>query len=405
MDLILLTRQVMAMTNEFDRNVGPQRQREVFFKALGDPSSVIPTEFSALREQARATMDEGPFGYVAGNASSETTARDNRRAFDEWRILPRVLTGIEDRRIETTLFEQRQQAPLLPAPVGVQSIIHEEGARASARAADAVGLPFVHSTVSSFTIEAIADATEGLDPWFQLYWSDLPDLNRSLINRAEKAGYRVLVVTLDTPLMGWRPRDLDRGYLPFLEGEGLANYTSDPVFQEHLPGPPDDHPDEVVELFLDVFSDTSVGWEDLANLVETTDLPVLVKGVLHPDDARKALDHDADGIIVSNHGGRQIDGGLPALEALPSVSSTVPDDTPLFFDSGIRSGSDVYKALALGADSVLLGRPYLYGLGINGQAGVESVLRNILAELDITMGLSGYDDVRDVDEDSLVPRS
>ncbi len=390
------------MDKDSFQSYGPQRQREVFFgKLLGD-SSDIPFQFFELEEQAREVMDRGPHGYVAGNAGSETTTSANRNAFSKWKLRPRLLQGVEERKLKTGFLEIELHVPLLLAPVGVQSIIHDRGARASAEGAARLGVPFIHSTVSSHTIEDIADNVEGSPLWFQLYWSDLPELNESLIQRAEEADYEAIVVTLDSPLLGWRPRDLEQGYFPFLDGEGLANYTSDPCFRDKLDIPPEESMDESLELFLDIFSKPSAQWSDLRDLSETTNLPFLAKGILHPDDATKALEHGCDGIIVSNHGGRHVDGEMPALDALVDVRNTLPEDDPILFDSGVRSGTDVLKACALGADAVLLGRPYLYALALEGADGVEELLKNYLAELDITMGLCGEQNLAEVSSDILV---
>jgi isopentenyl diphosphate isomerase/L-lactate dehydrogenase-like FMN-dependent dehydrogenase len=224
--------------------------------------------------------------------------------------------------------------------------------------------------------------------WFQLYWPRSDDLTASFLRRAEAAGYSALVVTLDTYLLSWRERDIQNAYLPFLKGEGLANYTSDPVFREAVGGPKL-HPVKTLEYFGQVFSDPSRTWDDLAKLRAMTRLPLVLKGVLHPDDARKAVDHGASAVIVSNHGGRQLDGAVASLDALPGVVDAVGDKTTVLFDSGIRRGADVFKALALGAKAVLLGRPYCYGLAVNGEEGVKDVLLNLLADIDLTLGLAG----------------
>ncbi|MFB6344624.1 MAG: alpha-hydroxy-acid oxidizing protein [bacterium] len=383
------------------RNFGPERQREIFLQSLGDNNVSIPTDYEKLRSLARESMEDGPFGYVDGNAGLNETTRNNSRAFEKWQIQPRVLRGIEDRTLSTDVLGNSLPAPLFLAPVGVQSIIHPDGALASARAASDVGVPFVHSTVSSFTIEDVGDIDAEPAPWFQLYWSSLNELNKNLTNRAEEKGYQGIIITLDTPIMGWRPRDLDQGYLPFLEGDGLSNYTSDPAFLDQLDTSPDESLEEAILLFFEIFSDPSVNWSDLRDLISTTDLPVLVKGIMHPEDGLKAVENGARGVVVSNHGGRQIDGEMPALDALEPTVEALPDDRIVLFDSGIRSGSDVFKALALGADSVLLGRPYLYGLGAAGEDGVRAVIKNILAEFDITLGLSGYANVDSIQRDAL----
>lgn len=390
------------MTDELGNNFGPQRQREVFLKAYADMPENIPTDFNRLRDRAKSEMDEGPFGYVAGNAGKEMTNRGNKRAFDEWEIQPRVLRGPDERNLTTDVIGQSISAPLMLAPVGVQSIIHPEGAKASAEAATNLGIPFVHSTVSSFTIEDIADCTGRVAPWFQLYCSRVDSLNKSLINRAEEAGYQAIVITLDTTIMGWRPRDLDNGYMPFLDGEGLANYTSDPVFRDRISTEPELSMEDAIEEFIEIFSDPGLDWSEIEGLAESTELPVFVKGIMHREDAQTAVERGIDGVIVSNHGGRQIDGERAALDVLEPTIEAVPEEYPVLFDSGIRGGSDVFKASALGADAVLLGRPYLYGLGIEGADGVEAVIKNVAAELDITMGLCGIESVESITRDYLV---
>lgn len=395
------------MTNDesLEDSFGPDRQRELFFRGVAGETPDVPLDFQDLRTRAREEMDEGAYGYVAGSAGREETAKDNESAFSNWKIHPRVLKGIEDRTLKTSIMGQSVPSPVLLAPIGVQSIIHPEGARASAKAANNLGVPFIHSTVSSYSIEQIAELSGDEPLWFQLYWSELPELNKNLINRAEDAGYDAIVVTIDTFLMGWRPRDLAQGYFPFLEGEGLANYISDPVFRDHLDTSPEENLDDAIALFIDIFSNPSANWDDLEEIQQLTDLPFLVKGILHPDDASKAQNIGVDGIIVSNHGGRQIDGEIPAADALDDIVQIGFEDLSILFDSGIRTGSDVLKAYALGADAVLLGRPYLYGLALEGSNGVEDVLKNILAELDITMGLSGHTDINEVDREVLTPVS
>lgn len=382
---------------------GPDRQRQIFMEALIEDASPIPLTFTKLEAKAKEAMDEGAYGYVAGSAGREETSKQNCDAFSHWKLQPRVLTDIEERSLKTELFGLTLPAPVMLAPVGVQSIIHPEGARASALAAEKLGLPFVHSTVSSYSIEEIADTSDQNSLIFQLYWSSMSELNQNFIRRAEKAGYDALMVTLDTPLMGWRPRDLDNGYFPFLEGYGLKNYTSDEVFRDNLDTPPEESMDETIELFLDIFSNPSATWKDLQSLAESTDMPIIVKGILHPEDAAKCVESGIDGIVVSNHGGRQIDGEIAALDALQEIAKDYGKDLTILYDSGIRTGSDAFKALAIGSKAVMIGRPYLYGLAINGSAGIETVMQNILAELDLTMGLCGVDSIETVDDSILVP--
>ena len=286
------------------------------------------------------------------------------------------------------------------APVGVQSIIHPEGELAVARAAAEQGITMIASTASSFTLEEIAEA--GGPRWFQLYWPRGEGLAASLVHRAEAAGYEALVVTLDTWLLAWRPRDLQGAYLPFLKSIGIANYLADPVFRATLKASPEQDPQAAVGQFVGVFSNPTVTWEQLSFLRETTSLPILLKGVLHPDDAREARERGMDGLVVSNHGGRQVDGAIAALDALGPIADAVGDDLALVLDSGVRSGADVVKALALGADVVGIGRPYLWGLALAGQDGVRHVLRNLLAELDLTLALSGLTAPGQLDREALV---
>jgi lactate 2-monooxygenase len=287
------------------------------------------------------------------------------------------------------LLGRRLPAPILLAPIGVQSILHAEAELASARAARALGVPFVLSTVSSRTIEEVAASMGEATRYFQLYWPSDAELAASFVERAERSGYSALVVTLDTYLLAWRPRDLAHAYLPFLRGEGLANYFSDPVFRQGLEAPPELDPRPAVRRFAQVFSHPGLTWKDLDFLKRRAKLPIVLKGILHPDDARRAVDHGVDGVVVSNHGGRQVDGAVGALDALPGVVAAVGGKTTVLFDSGIRTGADVVKAVALGARAVLLGRPYAYGLALGGEQGVRDVVANLVAETDLTLGLVG----------------
>jgi isopentenyl diphosphate isomerase/L-lactate dehydrogenase-like FMN-dependent dehydrogenase len=341
-------------------------------------------------------MTPGAVGYVSGGAGAEDTMRANREAFDRWRLVPRMLRGIPaERDLSTTLLGTAMPAPVLLGPVGVLSIVHAEAERAVARAAAAVGLPMVLSTASSTAMEDVQTELAGSAAWYQLYWPSDQSVALSLVQRAEKAGYRALVVTLDTWQLGWRPRDLDTAYLPFLHGEGIANYTSDPAFRAGLPDPSGE-----VLHFVGMFNHPALTWDDLAWLQGQTSLPIVLKGVQHPDDARRALDAGVDAIVCSNHGGRQVDGAIGSLDALPGVVDAA-GDLPVLFDSGIRSGADAVKALALGARAVLLARPWVYGLGLAGQAGVEHVLRCFLADLDLQLGLSGHTSLTDLSPASL----
>jgi lactate 2-monooxygenase len=329
----------------------------------------------------------------------------NLRAFERWQILPRMLRDVSERDLSATVLGTAMPAPVMLAPVGVQSIVHPEGELAVGRAAAARGLPFILSTAASHTIEDVAEAVGEASRWYQLYWPNDRDLAQSFVARAADAGYEAIVVTLDTWMLGWRPRDLQNAYLPFLKGEGVANYFSDPVFRGALEHTPEEDPGPAIGHWAYQFANPTVTWDDLVWLREQTALPIVLKGIIRADDARRALDAGVDGLIVSNHGGRQVDGSIGALDALPAVRDAVGGELTILFDSGIRSGADVFKALALGANAVCLGRPYIWGLALDGQAGVEYVLRCLLAELDLTLALSGYTEISQVGRDALTHTS
>jgi lactate 2-monooxygenase len=418
--------------------IGPGRTRQgAIYRAgtLGRRPRV-PTGWSRLEEAARKSMSPAAFAYVAGSAGLEATAAANRAAFDRWQVVPRAFRDVRGRTLDVELFGRRLPAPLLLAPIGVLEMAHPDADLAVGRAGAGAGLPVVLSSQASIPMEAVAAAIGESPRWFQLYASSVDELSDSFVRRAEAAGCEAIVLTVDTTQLGWRCRDLDLGYLPFAHGLGIAQYTSDPVFarlvDEHLARPSisprpkptlgavrtlvdisrshpggfwanlrSPRPRAAVETFLDVFSRPGLSWPDLARLRALTRLPLLVKGVLHPDDARQAVETGADGIIVSNHGGRQVDGSIAALDALPRIVGAVAPDVPVLLDSGIRSGSDVVKALCLGARAVLVGRPYVYGLALGGEHGVRDVLDNLVADVDITLGLLGCTSVGDLSVDCL----
>jgi lactate 2-monooxygenase len=362
----------------------------------------LPISAAQLQERARETMSAEAYGYVAGGAGSERTMQANLDAFERWRIVPRMLRDVSQRDLATSVLATAMPAPLMLAPVGVQSIVHPDAELAAARAAASLGLPFVLSTAASHSIEQVADAMGGSSRWYQLYWPRDRDLASSFVERAERAGYGAVVLTLDTWFLGWRPRDLANAYLPFLKGEGVANYFSDPVFRAALDKPPEEDPGPAIGHWAYQFANPTVTWADIEWLRGQTRLPIVLKGIVHAEDARRAVDAGVDGVLVSNHGGRQVDGSIGALDALPSIRAAVPGGLALLFDSGVRSGADVFKALALGADAVCIGRPYVWGLALDGQAGVEHVLRCLLAELDLTLALSGYTTLAQVTGEALV---
>ncbi|MFE0024670.1 lactate 2-monooxygenase [Amycolatopsis sp. NPDC059021] len=377
-------------------------QNEIYLQGLGGTYPPCSTDATKLEASAQQVLGAGPFSYVAGAAGSGATARANREAFDRWRLVPRMLTGATDRDLSTTLFGTSLPAPVLVAPVGVQSIVHAEAESASARAAASVGLPYILSTASSTSIEDVAAANGDGQRWFQLYWPADSDVCASILARAKRAGFSTLVVTLDTWTLAWRPGDLDQAYLPFLHGDGLAIPFSDPVFRSHLEKTPEEDMPMAVLRWIGMVTGTDHTWDQLPFLREHWDGPIVLKGIQHVGDARRAVEAGMDGIVVSNHGGRQVDGAIASLDALPGIVAAVGDRTEVLFDSGVRTGADVVKALALGAKAVLLGRPWVYGLAHAGESGVRHVLRSLLADLDLTMGLSGHRTLADLGPDSLV---
>jgi isopentenyl diphosphate isomerase/L-lactate dehydrogenase-like FMN-dependent dehydrogenase len=340
---------------------------------------------------AEERLDPGAFGYIAGGAGTETTMAANLTAFRRWRIRPRMLAGNAARDISVEVLGQRSPAPFLLAPIGVLSIAHEEGEVGVARASASSGVPMLLSSAATHSIEQVAET--GAPRWFQLYWVNDREICESFVRRAEAAGYGAIVVTLDTLTLGWRPRDLRRAYLPFIKGEGCGQYFSDPVFLSRLDKSPEEDMLTAAATMLATFPNIGLTWSDLDWLRGRTSLPILVKGVLTADDAREALAHGVDGVVVSNHGGRQVDGAVAALDALVEVRDALPDAVVLM-DGGIRCAADVVKAVALGADAVLLGRPYAYALAVGGQRGVEALIQNLMAEIDLTLALAGAHSIR-----------
>lgn len=350
----------------------------------------FPIVLSKILEQVKGKLDLRALNYVEGGAALEDTVQANLDAFKKWKIIPKHLHDVHDRDLSLNLFGTPLKYPILLAPIGVQGIIHPDAEIAVAEAAHSLGIPLIVSTASSKTLEEIANALKDTPRWFQLYWPKDPELTKSFLKRAERAGYSALVITLDTRLLGWRPRDLEEAYLPFLNGEGIANYLSDPYFLSTLEKPPEEDIKSAALKWAEVFADTSQTWNDLAFIRKNISGPIILKGILHPEDAKRAMEEGMDGIIVSNHGGRQLGGAIAALDALPDIMKVVGNNIPVLFDSGIRCGSDIMKALSLGARAVLIGRPYLYGLALGGRQGVKAILQALLADFDIQMALSGF---------------
>ena len=412
--------------------MGQQRQTEIYLAGVRGRRPTIPFYPGKLERLARQRMTPQAYAYVAGGAGAEGTMTANRAALDRWQIVPRVLRDVSDRDLSIELFGRRLPTPFLLAPVGVLELAHRDADLAVARAAAAEGVPMIFSNQASRPMEACAEAMGEAPHWFQLYWSTVDELVASFLRRAEACGCEAIVVTLDTKMLGWRSRDLDFAHLPFATGRGIAQYTSDPVFRSIVepaaversgrPTPsairalvqatrsyPGSFRENLrsgagvaaVRKVMEVYSRPSLTWADFAWLREKTTLPILVKGILHPDDARLAIEHGLDGLVVSNHGGRQVDGAIGSLDALPGVVEAVGGRIPVLFDSGVRGGADAFKALALGAKAVLLGRPYVHGLALDGEAGVREVIRNLVADFDLTMALSGYRSVSELGPQSL----
>lgn len=401
---------------------GRARQDRIYRDGVSGARPRVPTGPDELERRARRAMSRRAAAYVTGGAGAETTMRANRAAFARREIVPRVLRDVGERDLTVELFGRTLPAPLLLAPIGALDLVRRGADLAVARGAAAAGIPMVISNQAGAPMEEIAAV--GGPTWFQLYWSTSDELVDSFLRRAESAGCDAVVVTLDTTMLGWRPRDLDLGHLPFARGIGIAQYTSDPVFrrlvEQTLAAPSAGSPPKVtpqavrtlleitrnapgrfrdnlrspvpraaVETFLRVYSRPRLSWEDLATLRSRTRLPILLKGVLHPDDARRAADAGVDGVVVSNHGGRQIDHAVASLDALPGVVDAVGDALPVLLDSGVRTGADIATAVRLGARAVLLGRPFVHGLALDGARGVAQVLQNVVAELDLVCGLAG----------------
>ena len=378
---------------EMSLPLGPATQAEIYVGGADE----LPLDPDEWESRAKAVLDPGPFDYIAGGAGGESTMHANREAFARWRLRPAMLAGNQQRDLRVSVLGTSSPTPFFLAPVGVLSAARPDGDLAVARAAAASGIPYVVSTAASKPIEAIAETMGTAPRWYQLYWVNDREVVASLVRRAEAAGCAAIVLTLDTLQLGWRVRDLRNRYLPFIAGEGIGQFTSDPVFRSRLSVSPEEDARGAGAAMVGMFSNLGLRWDDLAWLRERTRLPLLAKGVLRAEDARRVLDAGFQGVIVSNHGGRQVDGAVAALDALVEVRDALGAKAVVLMDSGIRRGADVIKALALGANAVLLGRPYVYGLAVAGQTGVERVIRNLMAEIDLTLALIGAHDVKALD--------
>ena len=417
---------------------GPDRQQAIYLDGVSGSRPVVPTDAVALEDRARGEMSPEAYAYIAGGAGTGRTIQANRDGFDAWRIVPRMLRDVSDRDTTVELLGRRLDSPFVLSPIGVLEMVDDEADLAVARAAAAARVPMTLSNQASRPMEACARELGDGTRFFQLYWSTSNELVESFAGRAEACGCSAIVITLDTTILGWRTHDLDLGYLPFLRGKGIAQYTSDPVFERIIsekdaadaetpqPRPTPAalktlvdltraYPDRfaraltsgraraAVQTFVRIYSRPSLTWEELGFLRERTTLPIVLKGILHPADARRAVEEGVDGIWVSNHGGRQVDGATSTIAALPGIAAEVAGRVPIIMDSGIRTGADAFKALALGATAVGIGRPYCYGLAIAGEKGVREVIENFQADFDLTMGLAGCRSVDEIGPEALVP--
>lgn len=384
------------------RSFGPEIQGAIYLRGLGGVKPEIPTSFAGLESAAKEKMSPEAWAYTAGSAGLETAVDANRAAFARYPIAPRMLAGAPQRDLGCEMFGVRAAAPLLSCPIGVLEMMHPDADLAVARAMGRLNLPMIISSQASFPMEKIAEANGDGPRFFQLYWGKSDAIAESFVRRAEACGCKAIIITLDTTVLGWRPRDLDLGFLPFIRGQGIAQYTSDPAFRAMLAQPPEENAMAAAVTFTQVFSDPGLDWARIAKIRSWTKLPVILKGVMRADDAAKAVSEGYDGILVSNHGGRQVDGGIGALDALPGIVAAAKGKVPVLFDSGVRCGADVFKALALGAAGVCIGRPYVYGLALAGEQGVGAVMEYLLAELDLTMALNGCRTVDDIRPDLLM---
>ncbi len=410
-------------------------QKKIYLGGLRGDKPRLPFNMNDLREMARYKLSRPAFDYLDGGAGQEKTISNTQKAFDNWKIVPNMLRDVSYVDTSVKLFGFQSPSPFFLCPIGVLELAHPEADLAVARACAVTSTALMISNQASTSMENISLQMSDTRRFFQLYWSKSDDLVASLVSRAEACGCVAIVVTLDTTFLGWRVRDLDHAFLPFLYGMGLAQYVSDPIFNRLLvEEPPISAPKpkpnlklmaslwqmaqrypgstwrnflsraplKAIRKFIEIYMNPSLQWNDLARLRKMTKLPLILKGIQDPDDARKAVDLGVEGIFVSNHGGRQIDGAIGSLDALGLVKQAIGDQIPILFDSGIRSGSDAFKALAMGAKAVGIGRPYAYGLAINGMSGVQDVIETLRADFELTMALTGCKSIGEISRQNLV---
>ncbi|WP_240628529.1 alpha-hydroxy acid oxidase [Bacillus salacetis] len=373
-------------------------------KAVEKKSGDRHLSINEWENEAKGIISKKAFDYIARGSGEESTLHSNRAAFSDYQISHRVLRDVSKIDTGMTLFGQTISSPMLFAPIGVQTIAHPQGELASSRAAASMNLPFVLSTVSSYSMEEVAGQMKESSRWFQLYYSGNELVAESMIKRAESSGYSAIVLTVDTPIMGFRESDHINNYSPIGEGSGSGNYFTDPIFQNLLEKPIMEDREMALKKQKELFENPSVTWEAIHRIRQYTDLPILLKGIVHPEDAKLALDYKVDGLIVSNHGGRQLDHGVATLDVLEGICDVVKGELPVLLDSGVRRGSDVFKALALGACAVLIGRPFMYGLALGGEDGVMKVMEQIQNEFEVTMALAGTSTISEINKTYLVPK-
>lgn len=385
------------MPDERENAARTERQQELYRR--DEQELAVPIAFDDLKSAAKEALGDEEYNYIAGGAGSEDTLRSNREAFFRWQIVPKMLQDTADIDTGVDLFGNRHETPFLLSPIGLQALAHDQAEVGSAKGAASEGIPTVLSNTATSSIEEIAEAVGDTPRWFQLYWPKDDELTKSFLERAERAGYDAIVVTVDSKRHGWRERELRDAYLPPFHT--LSTYFEDPVFLDSLDESPEENVEEAIAHYNSIYADHSHNWEDLPFLQDNTDLPILLKGILHPEDAARALEYDVDGIVVSNHGARQIDGAVGSLDALRLVTDEIDAEIPVLFDSGIRRGEDALKAMALGADAVFVGRPYVFGLAIAGERGVREVLKNIRAQYEMALALSGHTTPAELERDDL----
>lgn len=359
----------------------------------------FPICFADLEKAVAEKIEAGPFGYIRSGAGGEQTLRNNRAAFEKYSIVPRFLNDVSNVDTSVHLFGKTYPTPLLFAPVGMNGMVHDDGELAVVRAAQNLNIPYIQSTVSTYDLEEVAQAAPSATKWFQLYWSTNEEIAFSMAVRAEAAGFEAIVLTVDTVMLGWREEDVRNQFSPLKLGYARGNYMNDPVFTATLP---DDSFESYVQGVLQNVFHPTLNWEHVRELKKRTNLPILLKGILHPEDAKHAIDNGIDGIIVSNHGGRQLDGVIGSLDALPAIVKVVNGQIPIILDSGVYRGMDALKALALGANAVAIGRPFVYGLALEGQQGVEKVMTNLYDELKVSIALAGATSVKGLRNITLV---